>query len=478
MAKNEIVIRVPVSKLKPNPWGLEVGPPLADEDYETLKASIERDDVQMPLIAWRRGKQLVVLSGSNRLRIAKELGLRTVPVIVREFADQHAAKLFAVSDNLARRQMSTGQRAYLAYQYQQLLAVGRGRRTELCSNLNKVNSWGQASEKAGVSAGSVSAMKTIMESGNDEVLQSVLNGNRTLHAAVYALRTNGHAEKPARLTRDQRQARTDSMTLIRGDCRKELRKVATATVDTIITDPPYPCIGKPYGRMTEPAWHDMMKGVVKECRRILKPTGSAVFILQPNFEKVGQMRLWAWRFVLWAAEEWNLVQDAYWWATNTLPTHAASRKVGLMRQGVKWCVWLGSPDCYRKQDAVLWDVSDATAALRWEDRCLQRRPGGQSLRAGRTAEASLERGGSTPFNLLPIAAANPVEHHGHPATTPIAVTEWWCRYILPPGGTLLDPFVGSGTTLAAGLDNGASKVIGIDREKKYLKMAAKRVEGR
>jgi len=32
--------------------------------------------------------------------------------------------------------------------------------------------------------------------------------------------------------------------------------------------------------------------------------------------------------------------------------------------------------------------------------------------------------------------------------------------------------------LAAGLDNGASKVIGIDREKKYLKMAAKRVEGK
>ena len=65
---------------------------------------------------------------------------------------------------------------------------------------------------------------------------------------------------------------------------------------------------------------------------------------------------------------------------------------------------------------------------------------------------------------------------GHPAATPYAVADWWCRYILPAGGVLLDPFVGSGTMLAAGLNNGASRVVGIDRNDKYLKMAAKRVK--
>ena len=68
------------------------------------------------------------------------------------------------------------------------------------------------------------------------------------------------------------------------------------------------------------------------------------------------------------------------------------------------------------------------------------------------------------------------EHFGHSATPPYAVADWWCEYILPPGGVLLDPFVGSGTMLAAGLDNGASKVVGIDKEAKYLKMAAKRIK--
>ena len=73
----------------------------------------------------------------------------------------------------------------------------------------------------------------------------------------------------------------------------------------------------------------------------------------------------------------------------------------------------------------------------------------------------------------PGASPGGAEHH--PAATPYDVAAWWCRYILPLGGVLLDPFCGSGTMLAAGLEHGASKVIGIDREKKYLAIAKRRV---
>jgi DNA modification methylase len=479
----ETVTYCPVSKLAPNPWGLEVGPPLTDEDNELLKSSIERDGIQIPLIVWRHGKRLIVLSGSNRLRIAKELGLATVPIIVRKFASKEAARLFAISDNLARRHLTTGQRAYLAYQYQQVLTVGKGKRTDLepLPNSAKVNARQSAAKKAGVSGDSVSAMKIIVESGDGKLLQSVIDGDKTIHAAVHAIRSkersNGRVKKPSRLTDTQWQARIAATTLLGGDCRKEMKKIEKASVDLVITDPPYPCIGKDYGAMTEAAWLDMMKTVVVESRRVLKPTGSAMFILQPNFKSVGEMRLWTWEFILWAAKEWNLVQDAYWWCVNALPSHAASRKVGLMRQSVKWCVWLGQPDCYRNQESVLWEMSDAMATIRWEDRSLQRRPGGQAVRAGRTAQAAMERGGVTPFNLLPIAAANPCETVGHPSPTPYALANWWCKYLLPTGGVLLDPFVGGGTMLLAGLDNEASKVIGIDKKKQYLAMAKRKVRG-
>jgi hypothetical protein len=198
-----------------------------------------------------------------------------------------------------------------------------------------------------------------------------------------------------------------------------------------------------------------------------------MFFLQPNCEQVCRMRPWLWKFVAWAAEEWNLVQDVYWWCINALPSYAAGRKCGLLRRGVRWCVWLGPPDCYRNQDSVLWDISDDTLALKWEDRCLRHRPSGHRFRRGRTVETAVRRGGSTPFNLLPVTIHT--NRHGHPAVTPYEVADWWCRYILPPGGVLLDPFVGSGTTLAAGLNNGASKAIGIDKEARYLRMATRRV---
>ena len=96
-------------------------------------------------------------------------------------------------------------------------------------------------------------------------------------------------------------------------------------------------------------------------------------------------------------------------------------------------------------------------------------------RAGMT-ECAEERGGSTPFNLLPVAAGGAsADDSSHPATTPYDVARWWVKYLLPQGGVLLDCFAGSGTMLAAGLDFGASQVIGIEREKKYLDIAKKRI---
>ena len=62
-----------------------------------------------------------------------------------------------------------------------------------------------------------------------------------------------------------------------------------------------------------------MREVVTEGRRALKSTGSMVVILQPNFEKVGSMRLWLWEFIVWAGREWNLIQDVYWVSVRSPP---------------------------------------------------------------------------------------------------------------------------------------------------------------
>lgn len=275
-----------------------------------------------------------------------------------------------------------------------------------------------------------------------------------------------------------RKERLRSTRLIHGDCRRELKKLPDQSVDLILTDPPYPEIDREYGRLTEADWHDLMRVVVAEGRRILKPTGSMVIILQPNFEKVGKMRLWLWEFVAWAGREWNLVQDVYWRTFDAMPLVMSHRKNGLLRHSVKICVWLGPPDCYRNQENVLWTPSDTIFAEGKSEKALRSTPSGRTYRDGRIAETVEERGGTTPFNLLPVPAGGiAATTNGHPATTPYDVAAWWVKYLLPQGGVLCDCFAGSGKMLAAGLDFGASEVIGIEQQRKYIRIAEKRIVG-
>lgn len=262
-----------------------------------------------------------------------------------------------------------------------------------------------------------------------------------------------------------------------GDSAEVLRTLPTASVDAIITDPPYPEIDRPYGRLTEAEWHDLMRKVIAEARRILKPNGSAVFILQANSERVGRMRPWLWEFLAWTAREWNQVQDCWWWNPAAQPTVHCQRQRGLMRPSVKACVWLGDPTCFRDQARVLWSQSDANAAVNREDRALQHRPSGFTVRPGRQAAAADERGGVTPFNLLPISNTNSLTSGGaagHGAATPLPLCEWWTKYICPPDGFILDPFAGSGTTGIAALKQGC-RFVGIEQSEEYCEIARRRI---
>jgi DNA modification methylase len=265
-------------------------------------------------------------------------------------------------------------------------------------------------------------------------------------------------------------------TLHCGDCLEILPTLPDVSVDCVISDPPYPMIKRDYGMMTEAAWMDMMQEVVRQTRRILKPTGSAVFILQPNSERVGKMRLWLWKVMVWAGEEWGIVQDAYWWNYIAQPTKHTNRTVGLMRPSIKPSAWLGDADCYRNQDAVLWTESDGNKALRQSER-IRYTPRGGIMNEARCSAAAVERGGVTPFNLLPVGVTShdSAGAHGHGAGTPLKLADWWTRYICPPGGVVADWFTGSGTMGLAALQNGCS-FVGIEKMPKYYEVARQRLD--
>src|SRR5947209_9621282 len=152
-----------------------------------------------------------------------------------------------------------------------------------------------------------------------------------------------------------------------GDCLSVLPHLPPGSVDAVICDPPYPEIQRSYGRLTEAEWHGLMRALVPEVRRVLKPSGSAVFVLQPNSERAGRMRPWLWQFLAWLCESWNVVQDVYWVNPSTRPLGGSAKK-GLLRGAVKAMVWAGDPDCYRDQGGVLWGESESNRYQRFTGR--------------------------------------------------------------------------------------------------------------
>lgn len=482
-------------------------------DLKSLAESIRAEGLLQP-IGVTENMQLVF--GERRLRAHKDILKRKT--ILARIVDVRSIVAGEYAENEIRKDFTPSERVAIAKAIEKQVGNRQGQRTdrELRGKIPEVGPGKRTREIAAEKAGfgndkTYRQAAKVVQNGTPRLIQAMDEGRVSISAAsiladaeadeqdamleldekailqaakeIRARQAEQRAEhqdaKTVKPVARPRKARLKATRLIHGDCRKELTKLPDQSIDLILTDPPYPEIDREYGRLTEAEWHELMRVVIAEGRRVLKPTGSMVVILQPNFEKVGTMRLWLWEFVAWAGREWNLVQDVYWWSFDAMPLSGTNRKQGLLRQSVKVCVWLGSPDCHRSQDNVLWLPSDDIFANRKSDAALRTSRSGRNYRNGQIAETAEERGGSTPFNLIPVAAGGSAAADvAHPSTTPYDVAAWWVKYLLPPQGILLDPFAGSCTMLAAGLDFGASKVIGIEKERRYIKVAEKRlVEG-
>lgn len=65
--------------------------------------------------------------------------------------------------------------------------------------------------------------------------------------------------------------------------------------------------------------------------------------------------------------------------------------------------------------------------------------------------------------------------NNHPTVKPTELMRYLCRLITPPGGTVLDPFLGSGSTGKAAVLEGFS-FIGIDQSAEYAAIAKARID--
>ena len=74
----------------------------------------------------------------------------------------------------------------------------------------------------------------------------------------------------------------------------------------------------------------------------------------------------------------------------------------------------------------------------------------------------------------PASERPTVDGVSHPTVKPLELMRWLVRLTTPHGGTVLDPFAGSGTTLEAAIREGM-RVIGVEREESYLPLIMSRL---
>lgn len=102
-AEEESVIEVKLNELRANPY--QPRKTFTEEAIDELKQSIEIHGVLQPLIGRKVKKGYEIVAGERRFRAAKKAGLKTVPVIIKEFTDTQMMEL-ALIENLQRENLN------------------------------------------------------------------------------------------------------------------------------------------------------------------------------------------------------------------------------------------------------------------------------------------------------------------------------------------------------------------------------------
>ncbi len=213
--------------------------------------------------------------------------------------------------------------------------------------------------------------------------------------------------------------------IIEGDCLEVMKDIPDKSVDLVLTDPPYnasnskiSCIDKHYTTVDEEWDKDFqIEPFIAEVKRILKPNGSLLVFC--SYHLLGEYL---------TKTPLKLQQIIHWNKSNPFPAI-----VKVYTPSIEYCLWyiVGSPYTFNKTEA------------------------------------------GTDVFKLPICGGR--ERTEHPTQKPLLLIEKLIAVHSNRGDTILDPFLGSGTTAIAAHNTGRF-FIGIEKEPKYVEIARQRVE--
>jgi site-specific DNA-methyltransferase (adenine-specific) len=261
--------------------------------------------------------------------------------------------------------------------------------------------------------------------------------------------------------------------ILYGDCLTVLKPVPDNSVDLIVTSPPYADQRQDtYGGIHPDKYVKWFMPRADEFLRVLKPTGSFILNIKERVVK-GERHTYVLELIMEMRRHgWFWTEEYMWHKRNSHPGKWPNR---FRDNWERLLHFTKDKHFHMYQDEVMVPVGEwANARLKnlsMRDRV--RDPSAVGSGFGKNVSNWVGREMVYPTNVLHIATES--SNQGHSAAFPTYLPEWFIKLFTKENDTVLDPFVGSGTTCLA-----AKKLnrhyIGIDSHKEFVTLAKDRLK--
>jgi site-specific DNA-methyltransferase (adenine-specific) len=239
------------------------------------------------------------------------------------------------------------------------------------------------------------------------------------------------------------ETRTD---LYLGDCTQVLKTLPDDSTDLIFTSPPYADQRKQtYGGFHPDDYVAWFLPISEQLLRVLKPTGTFVLNIK---EKVvnGERSTYVMELILEMRKQgWFWTEEFIWHKKNCYPGKWPNRFRDSWERLIQFNK---SKQFYMNQKAVMVPMGDWSKTrlknLSETDKIRDESKVGSGF--GKNISNWLEREMAYPTNVLHLATE--CNNKKHSAAFPEGLPEWFIKLFTKEGDTVLDPFMGSGTTNA------------------------------
>jgi len=264
-----------------------------------------------------------------------------------------------------------------------------------------------------------------------------------------------------------------STKIIFGDCLDVLKTIEDNSVDLIITSPPYSDQRKDtYGGIKVEAYVEWFLPISKELLRVLKPSGTFILNIKEKV-KNGERHIYVLELIQEMRKQgWLWTEEFIWHKRNCFPGKWPNR----FRDAWERLLQFNKDRHFlMNQDAVMVPTGDwaKTRLKSLSAKDLQRENSKVNSGFGKNISNWLNRDMAYPTNVLNIATETSNKQHS--AVFPKELPSWFIKLFTNPGGLVLDPFLGSGTTAMASFDLDRNS-IGIEIKKEYYDLSINNIK--